>query len=86
MKHANKIVGLTFLFIGIIFIIYGGLMIYGLMLVSSFIGALNAFPGGAAVTGSLDTILTFSWVMAVITLITGILCIISAVLHFIYKG
>ena len=84
--NANKIVGLTFLFIGIIFIVYGGLMIYGLMLFSSFTGALSALPGGAAVTGSLGLIMTFAWVMAVITLVTGILCIISAVLHFMYKG
>ena len=86
MSRGNKIVGLTFLFIGIIFIIYAGLIIYGLMLVSSFVGALSAFPGGAAITGSLDPILAFSWIMAIITLITGILCIISSVLHFTYKG
>ena len=84
--NPNKVVGLTFLFMGIIFIVYGGLMIYGLMLVSSFTGALGALPGGASITGSIGTIITFSWIMAAITLITGILCIISAVLHFVYKG
>ena len=84
--NANKIVGLTFLFIGIVFVVYGGLMIYALMFISSFMGALGAVPGASSITGSLGPIITFSWIMAIITLVTGIFCIVSAVLHFMYKG
>ena len=75
---ASKIMGITFILIGVFFFVIGLLMILAMGTLSAF----SALGGGG---GELGTILALGWIFSLITFAAGIFSIISAALLFKLK-
>ena len=76
--NANKMLAVTLLLLGILFVLMGGGIIYVMMMVSSALS--NPLLAGAA-PGAMSYV-ALGWVVGVLQFITGILAIVSAALFF----
>ncbi len=82
MVNLEKLVGISLLLIGVVFVLEAAILIYTLMIASSALSAAAGLAGamGGGLSGSLatlTTIMNFLWIYAILRFITGIISIIS---------
>lgn len=75
-RTMNKLLGATFVLMGIFFFVVGLLMI----MIMGYTSALLATLGAGQGAGPFSAGMILGWIFAFITFIAGLLCIISAVL------
>jgi len=78
MVNLEKLVGISLLLIGVVFVLEAAILIYTLMITSSALSAAAGLAG--AMDGDLagvPIIMNFLWIHAILRFLTGIISIIS---------
>ncbi|MEK6887880.1 MAG: hypothetical protein AABX14_02955 [Candidatus Aenigmatarchaeota archaeon] len=81
-KRTNRILGFTFLFMGVFFFVVGLLMIMMMGYTSALLATFSAAGTGP---GPLSAGMVLGWLFAFVTFAAGLLCIVSAFIFFSKK-
>lgn len=77
-----KVMGITFVLIGIFFFVIGFIMLQMMGMLSGFAAIAGAASAGG---GQFGTILALGWIFSIVTFAAGVLSIISAIMLFVTK-
>ena len=77
-----KVMGITFVLMGIVFFVVGLFMLYMMGILSSASAAMGAFGGAVP---QLGMAISLGWIFSIVTFLAGIFSIITAILLFVTK-
>ncbi len=82
-RTLQKIMGITFVFVGAFFFAIGLMMLMAMGFLSGAVPTLSLVAPTAA--GTINTVLLLGWIFSIITFAAGIFSLISAILLFVAR-